>query len=67
MASAVLGSDIYVIAGTHGSYVNSKRNDVWKSSNKGKSWIRTASGVTFPIDNRCASAVLNNAILIRGG
>ena len=65
--SVVLGGDIYVIAGTHGSFGNSKRNDVWKSSNKGKSWTRTAAGVTFPMDNRFASAVLNNAILIMGG
>ena len=65
--SVVLGSDIYVIAGVHGSFGTSERNDVWKSSNKGKSWTRTAAGVTFPMDNAFASAVLNNTILIMAG
>ena len=65
--SVVLGNDIYVIAGLGGSFGTSERNDVWKSSNKGKSWTRTAAGVTFPMDYYFASAVLNNAILIMAG
>ena len=65
--SVVLGNDIYVIAGLGGGLGTSERDDVWKSSNKGKSWTRTAAGVTFPMDDSFASAVLNNIILIMGG
>ena len=66
--SVVLGSDIYVIAGVGGGTSGTReRNDVWKSSSRGETWIRTAASVPFPMDNAFASVVLNNAILIMGG
>ena len=64
---AVLDDNIYVIAGFGGSTESDQRNDVWKSEDKGKTWIETASTVDFSMDSLFASAVLNDKILLMGG
>ena len=64
-SSAVLGGALYVIGGTYGTNV---RNDVWKSTDKGRSWSKVG------VDNAQAlgrtlhtSVVLDNAIYVIGG
>ena len=64
-SSAVLGGDLYVIGGTDGTNV---RNDIWESTDKGRSWSKVG------VDNAQAlgrtlhtSVVLDNAIYVIGG
>ena len=73
-SSVVLGSgsaaELYVIGGVSGIETNNPRDDVWKSTDRGVSWIKvTPAGgsVQFPMDDSFTSAVLGNALYVMGG
>ena len=66
--SIVLGNDIYVIAGQN--FVDNIRyhNDVWKSADRGVSWVQTAdSSSRLPRRAYTSAQVLKGAIYLMGG
>ena len=66
--SIVLGNDIYVIAGQN--FVDNTRyhNDVWKSADRGVSWVQTAdSSSRFPHRAYASAQVLKGVISLMGG
>ena len=73
-ASAVLGSggsaELYVIGGAGGNSSTTPLDDVWKSTDRGVTWVRVTpagSSVQFPMDYNFTSAVLGNTLYVIGG
>ena len=73
-ASAVLGSggsaELYVIGGAGGNGSATPLDDVWKSTDRGVTWVRVTpagSSVQFPMDYNFTSAVLGNTLYVIGG
>ena len=67
--SVVLDGALYVIAGRETDNTTG-RNDVWRSPDKGVSWIRVTpegASVPFPMDYDFASAVLGTTMYVMGG
>ena len=67
--SAVLGGDIYVIAGRK-TDATTGRDDVRRSADRGVSWSRVTpagASVPFPMDYDFASAVLGTTMYVMGG
>ena len=68
--SVVLDGALYVIAGAAGNSGTTGRDDVWRSTDRGVSWIRvtpTGANVPFPMDYDFASAVRGDTMYVMGG
>ena len=63
--SVVLDGNIYMIAGFN-SLANNN-DDVWKSGDKGVSWIQAAAGTRFSARQGANAQVLNGEIYLMGG
>ena len=71
-SSVVLANDIYMIAGLSFNPLTSAHTDVWKSADRGVSWIQAATGTMdsstrFHRRHSATAQVLKGAIYIMGG
>ena len=65
IASAVVGSTVYVMGGYDNSY--SYKNDVWKSDTFGASWTLVTATALWSGRRQSAAVVVGSSIVILGG
>ena len=63
-ASAVLGTTLYVIAGSESS---GAVRDIWESTDLGATWTQVATGTRFSARRNHSAVVLDGAIYVIGG